>query len=355
MDTENKNEAVDGEISEYTQAPKSDVQGTPKRPRRNTIHFVISCVCCILVFLSYLRINSLENQINNLQNNLSSQINNMSSAISGISGSVRAELEQQNSIIDSYGYTVDEYNPEAKTVSVTVTVAPKQYTTSTTATLVIKGTEYALTKNAGAFSATIEVPLSNSSAEDARFVMTDGNTKSTESVSLWYDIASEITPQINAYFSGGWSGGTTKTDGSITFDYDGSLDLYIDSPHNKSINIASAKLCVDINGKTVSSEDISFDIVDSYHYEAYVPCSGKPVIPANGTIDIYVLITDESGLTYKRVAMHEAVDGKGNMIDQSSNGATSTGGTSSTESATAVETYRTYIYDKNNNLLYSTD
>lgn len=265
-------------------------------------------VLVVALIVAFSQINSLKSDIKMLNNDLVNEKSRLENQISSIYINVDNQLKKEASLFSNVVMNYGKLDEETKMASMNFTVLPKVISDDMKVNLSVgsKSAEM-VKKDNGEYTADIPVGLfENLDYFPIVTITSKGETKTEilENHSLQY-IWTSYLPTIN--------GGNIRAykaslrDGKLTVD--GKLMVGYSIPEmNKDEKITKYTLKVEVNGKEVSSKDITNTISD--YEKSYGIDGGRVEVPFNETYDlmgndnlsIYLVAEDSLGYIHKNVA-----------------------------------------------------
>ncbi len=251
---------------------------------KKNISAIIASVSCVLLIICLYNISSLKKEVDNLKSNLYSRISDIDRSISMISYDVKKELESQASLLSDGQWAYGDIDFENYTVSVNVSVTPKEYTPDKTSAVIVCGKkEYPMTLSDGAYIADIELSFFENSIIDSVLFEKEG-TVQTESLN-W-----EISPRYDClpivYAENGSSTGTVKN-GFFIWGYDDGICIIAEQKNGNigeigsisvlaySDGVLSKKFDIPVDQEKMQRHDVGFDYFIEFKNEFKIPFESK--------------------------------------------------------------------------------
>lgn len=268
IEEEKKEGSADGEtLSERELAAVEEIVGRyvseleKKTPPRRLKRWQLVCLALAVVSLAWAvrgqferlsaRVQKVENNLWGMKSELSSQINSLTWQLADL-------IEKENSLIADWGYRLEAYDREARTVTLAIWAVPKRAVDGTKAEFAAEteeGGSYvsaASQEASGRYCAWIELPydleqelklsirLEKDGERQVQLLETIGNLRVQTGLDLWCD----------------WQGsfGYQRKDGSCAFD--GSAQVQIFPGSEQSAEPVSAQLEILRNGEAVYIEPV---------------------------------------------------------------------------------------------------
>ncbi|SFI67655.1 DNA-binding transcriptional regulator, XRE-family HTH domain [Ruminococcaceae bacterium D5] len=268
IEEEKKEGSADGEtLSERELAAVEEIVGRyvseleKKTPPRRLKRWQLVCLALAVVSLAWAvrgqferlsaRVQKVENNLWGMKSELSSQINSLTWQLADL-------IEKENSLIADWGYRLEAYDREARTVTLAIWAVPKRAVDGTKAEFAAEteeGGSYvsaASQEASGRYCAWIELPydleqelklsirLEKDGERQVQLLETIGNLRVQTGLDLWCD----------------WQGsfGYQRKDGSCAFD--GSARVQIFPGSEQSAEPVSAQLEILRNGEAVYIEPV---------------------------------------------------------------------------------------------------
>ncbi|MBQ9977849.1 MAG: hypothetical protein IJP21_04590 [Clostridia bacterium] len=294
---------------------------------------IVIIALVIALFISFSKINELNNNISNLQNNFEQNINVMHTDIAGIYDNVDQKLKKEASILSGYEITYGPLDTTNYTTPILVSVTPKNTDNSTVVSVKIGEISAQLNRNGQVFSGYIDADVFI--ADSTHPLITVKNNNSTQNEYLEdYDMKNLFTGFMPSLYPNlvireeTFSNNKTKISGELSVD--------IKPPTaNCTTTYAQFYLVGESNGIEVFRNDITQRVTES---------NGK-IISIEKTFNsdeyksytdmkYFVFATDSLGFTHKISVscINHGNDGSTTIINS--------------------EQETEHIYDKNGKLLY---
>ena len=145
---------------------------------------IVIIALVIALFISFSKINELNNNISNLQNNFEQNINVMHTDIAGIYDNVDQKLKKEASILSGYEITYGPLDTTNYTTPILVSVTPKNTDNSTVVSVKIGEISAQLNRNGQVFSGYIDADVFI--AYSTHPLITVKNNNSTQNEYLGY-------------------------------------------------------------------------------------------------------------------------------------------------------------------------
>lgn len=338
---------------------------------KKNISTIISLVSCALVILCLVRINELDREINSLRTNQNSQFSMVNNNISGIYSNVQSMLEEESKQISSCDWEYGKMQADTRTVEVILSVTPKAYTTDVTVVSVDYGKNTReLTYTGSGYRTVIEIPLFETT-EISQLRTEDNGTIRTQKLNLTFCPFSDFLMTVNGGLSGSARGTADGGEYVWTADFSANIDIY----QYGEYEIRSVEIAEVLDGKEIGRlpVDISEEAQAEY-YKAIAEASGDAVpentvnaggtsasiyegsshflyylnkayrIPAGSMLELYVDVTDGSGLRYRALLGAAAADSAGNADE-----------TREEQMQDYILNGNVMIYDQDGTVLYNAD
>jgi len=265
-------------------------------------------VLVVALIVAFSQIMSLKSDIKMLDNDLANEKTRLENQINSIYTNVDSQLKKEASLFENVTMNYGELDEETKTANINFTVLPKIITDDMEVNISVgeKSTEM-VKKNNGEYMADIPVGLfENLDYFPIVTVKSKGEIKTEilENYSVQYIWTSYLptvsSGNIRAYKA-------SLHDGKLTVDGDLVVGYSIPSL-NKDAKFTKYSLTVEVNGREVSSKDITNSIRD--YEKSYGIDGGRVEIPFEETYDlmgsdnlcIYLVAEDSLGYIHKNVA-----------------------------------------------------
>ena len=177
---------------------------------------VVAALGAATVFL-HSRVERLSNTISYIQDNTDILVTDMSN----LQSNIKATLEEEASKVEEWSVDVIDTDFDAKTYTVHVSVVPKEYTASTTASVYFGANEYPLTLDGIKFVGDVVLPLNESYKGNLTFLFVDGDSRATEVRTDYEGIQEEFSGVVN----GKMVTAPTITDGKLSFSTSNDINL----------------------------------------------------------------------------------------------------------------------------------
>ena len=265
-------------------------------------------VLVVALIVAFSQINSLKSDIKMLDNDLANEKSRLENQISSIYTNVDNQLKKEASLFTSVTMNYGELDEETKTASINFTVLPKVVTDDMKVNISVgsKSAEM-IKKDNGEYTADIPVGLfENLDCFPIVTVKSKGETK-TEIIEnysvhyLWTNYLPTVSGGNIKSYEASLSGGKLTVDGKLVVGYS-IPELNKDEKFTKYI------LNVEVNGKEISSKDITNTVRD--YEKSHGIDGGRVEIPFNETYDlmgsdnlcIYLVAEDSLGYIHKNIA-----------------------------------------------------
>lgn len=275
--------------------------------------YIIPTLIIILIVLQVItltRIVGLQNALRDTKSELayiSSNQSSQSSQMSNIYGNIDSMLKQQSSIIDSYDYQFGTPDHSKNTIPVTFNVTPKVTKADTRATLSISGKSIAMNRNGTTFTATIAVNLFDNL--EAKVILADGGIEKTEGLAVSENPREIALPTVGARFEDDAGSGYSKSSGELSVDYHRKGNLILEVKAVENNPIVKAYLVLNIDGKTVSEEQVNFSGIGT-------AIDKKTTLYAGQSLTMYVTATDRFGFIHKVILDQVVLDKSAEPVNQ---------------------------------------
>lgn len=156
----------------------------------------------VIIGVVYFAISAM-NQLSNLASDMQQVKNELKSEISYLQNQInelQEQLEQQDSILSSFEYTLGDINSKNNTVETTLKCVPKAISEGTTVTVIVGNETITLeAREGGVYTATKQLPLFADMSGGVTVAVTTGGITNTQIVSdLFYDaLCSECLPMLD--------------------------------------------------------------------------------------------------------------------------------------------------------------
>lgn len=317
------------------------------------IPWVISLICCVLVFVCMMKISSLQDQLHVMEGSLNAQINTLQSNINSIYNNVDNRLEAQNNLLSASDYRFENAVPAKGTVDVVCTVTPKIFQPEgTTAVILCNGKEYPMTLQEKQFVATIPLSIYETSDVSSVSFQKDG-TIQTQALDWYLNPRDLFLPTMHTRFHGS-SRGSVEGANTYVWSPEGKLTVDVEQKGGLSYTIEHIDLVQYIDGKEVDREELygkrdenssyfggtSAEVTSEDPFQMDMEFDKDFELPFGSTMELCVEMDDGSGVIYRNLLERVIVTADG-KLDNSEIGLWHGAGAN--------------IYDEDGKLLYGTD
>ena len=269
---------------------------------------ILVTALCIMLVVSLVRIQSLQEQLERETGYLQSQIQSLESRLNSIYNNVDEMLEKEASLLTFSEWKITSLDVDEEKANVAVTITPKEYRDGATeAVLLVGSQEHVMTMKDGSYRAETEVPLFDT-CEIEKVVFQDGSQIRTEYLG-WSIFPRYELPDVYADFSGSLSGGT-KGNGEISMWSDGEIRVHIKSK-DETAEIKSVHMVTLLDGTVQERTAVPADGTGEYTME----CKESYKAPFGSRFEIAAEVVDQYGLVYRSIVHRWESDRDGNLID----------------------------------------
>lgn len=256
------------------------------------LHVWLLILTIIVLVFGFVTVDKLTNTYNSLLSQISaikSDISSVHSNLSAIESNIRQEMEKQSSLLVKYEIKEGDINTDDLTMSVTITVIPKEYKETTNITVTVGDTAVQASINGNAFTAETVVSVLKDLTVKVS-IETDGVIKNEvlkEKINggryLKYKAKADM------------QGPVIYKKNKLTFENNDLTLVY--SPFKNS-SVSSVRLFATIDGNEIWERDITNDFNKSDIYSSFV-FSKTFDIEINKEIYIFADITESNGIKYR--------------------------------------------------------
>ncbi len=293
---------------------------------------LVILILAALLLLCLAKINTLYSQNQRMQNDINfhtNEINRLSGQINSIYANVDEQMKKEASLLAGLDCSIGSFNTEKTSVSLNLSIVPKEVTDGMKAKVSVDGKTEELKKDGNTFSGTIDVGMFLLYDQYPLLTLeTEAGTKTEylENIRISY-LFEKFLPSLKAKMSGR----STYSRGKLSTDMDFTLSYNVNSP---DVVFTSFTLVEEIGGKEIGREDIT-DAVKRSGNNYIAEYKKKFSLPEKTELAVYVLAEDSLGYIHKERAW----------------GYYQAEGGSVAEAVMTLE----HIYDKSGNLLYPAD
>lgn len=291
--------------SDETQTP-TERTSAPTGDRTWVLCLLVGVLCALLIIMGS-RIATLSSEIDVLRSDLAAARSHLTSQIAGISSSLRAQMEEQASLVLSAESRFGALDPDTATVAMTVTVVPKTVTEDTSLALTVDGVTVEMTREAGnAFSVTLPVGLFDNGDTYPTLAITSGGVTQTELLTEvgYYHLWSQYLPTMGADMGGHatWTSGKLKLDHTLSLNVEEAPVELAD--YGRGTYFTSVTLVTEIDGREVSREDLTEALTSPQVGRITSASLERPyektlTVAEHATVKIYVVATDSLGYVHR--------------------------------------------------------
>lgn len=269
--------------------------------KKNSQNFIIVALI-FLNFLNFFKISNLENSIDRRIQQYENSINNLEREISIIYSNVDTKLKKQASILDSYNITVGEQlNSDNLTVPVVVSITPKEFSDSLTATLQLNNKNIKMEKKGTSFEVSTEAYIFDDFL--LKVVLEQNGIQKVETVEEYNDLQYKYILDMHSGFSG------NKSYGSGIFKYKGEINMnFGGSQYNSPKKISIVK---ELNGTVIDEQEIAFTD------PLLIPLDKSIELGASDKFALYAHVEDKYGINYKYIMLAYEIDINGEPVRNS--------------------------------------
>lgn len=300
-------------MEEQDYRPEEEQEKKPKEKKYVTRREFYICLMILLLFVFFQSL-SIKERIQQVQNNVSNVVysaeNNISNTINSIPRNIEQGIEDANNPIRESSMEIMDVDVKARTATVRMTAAPKEYVDGMTMKFMVSCDEAeavevsASAGNDRVFQAEMEVPFCGVVSASAH--MRKGNTEYIRSVGS-VDVEGSVLPAFN----GNWGGSISwQANGDfVVFDGDVIVDVtmpewLMNQEKGTSFHLKDVKVEVYVDGKlkkTISAIKISDDeYIKSY--TADFSGENKLNLKNGKKIEFIFKAEDNNGLCYSYLA-----------------------------------------------------
>ena len=226
-------------INEESDSQDDDLQKTlqnilnaqsQKTGRRKLLYACSAAAAVIAGWFLLSRIASLENRYMELQQTIAMQTQQIRDEVSSITARVQNALETYNSLTVNNNVTIDHYDYQNNTVTISLSAQPKSFTEETEAVFHIHGEQdfsFEAVKNGHLYTAQAEIPLTDDTLE-VSLELIQGEERQTALLDVLDHLASNTFPYVDMQtqpVSSDSYGFTTEYDIIVTLEYDSSRKI----------------------------------------------------------------------------------------------------------------------------------
>lgn len=279
----------------------------PRWSRQRKI--ALGAALCALVLGAAMAANkliSLNRQMDDLRSQMAGIQSQVEAQLSDLTGQVTSQisniLDEKNNILSNHTVTVTNFNPEAETVTLTVSAVPKEWTAETTAvfTAVLSdGRQFqteALRQGSGFTAENWELPMDQAITLSA--ALTDGDATRSSPFDVLYDC---LPGAFDLRVSGSWDMTMWPGRGGVSL---GALNLHIDPAPGMDLSPTAVDLCLYRNQETEPEQVLPISqAVDLYRDVGYISIYNQRdyattcTLEKGDTLVAAVRVTDDHGQT----------------------------------------------------------
>lgn len=264
------------------------------------------CTLALGLVLAGIRLEALDRQMQDLQSQMGAVQAQVGQQLSDFTGQVTDQinniLSEKNNILSNYNVEITDFDGEEKTVTLTVTAVPKEWTEDTTATftaVLSDGHQFfkEAIRQAGGFAAESWV-LPMDQAITLSAALTDGGVTRSGPLEVLYDC---MPGTYQLQVKGDWSLTLHRGQGRVSL---GDLNLQIESDPRIALMPTAVDLCLYRNLETEPEQVISLpQAVSLYRDQGYVQlydgegCQTTFDLERGDTLVAAVRVTDDHGQT----------------------------------------------------------
>ncbi len=268
---------------------------------------VLIAALILLNIFTLFKLNSIQNSLDNNYREIRYTVEDTRNKVSSFTSDINSLIEKQASIIDSYEVTFGDKLNSDLTVTVKLSVVPKEYTDETNLSLLFNDKNITMEKNGAAFSGAVDVNI----FEEFKpmIVIEQDGVKKTESIDEYYDQHKYILD-----IDGRYNGKESYRSGKYIF-FDGNIDIQVVSPQGNLPE--DVKIIYDVNGKTVKEQDAEAfeNNYDNISNIFNIDIKNEQFdLNANDKLTMYAVVKDNFGLNYKYVFKYIEIDSEGNPL-----------------------------------------
>jgi hypothetical protein len=267
--------------------------------RKNQDFIVV--VAVLLSLFTLFKINGVENLLEGKIQQQESAIKDLEREINSIYSNVDQKLKEQASILNDYKISFDEnYNPDSYTVSANISLTPKEFTESLTASIQLNDDIYLMQKNGTSFDAAVEVSIFDEFLP--KVVLDKDGVQKIETIEDYehYDIKSNYILDLFCHFSHS----TSYRSGKLK--YNG--DIIVEYKELKNNGIEKISVMRELNGETIDEKEVEMN------EHRLIALDESIELDPNDKFSIYVNVTDKYGLKYKCIVLYYEIDSEGKAI-----------------------------------------
>lgn len=232
--------------------------------KKTNANRIIVIVLAVFLVLGAIKIGSLTDDVKKLRSqnsNLDSEIQMLRNEINSIYNNVDRQLKEEASLISGVDFSIGDPSEDMKTVELSLTVVPKAISDDMQVSVTVDGVTAPLERNGSEFTGTIDVGLFvDYNQWPLLSIKSAGETKTEylEDIDISYMFSRHL-PSLYADMSGGngkFSDGTLSVDLGFSIE---SKPAYGNAP----ITFTSFTLIEEVNGKEISRQDITDEVLKS--------------------------------------------------------------------------------------------
>lgn len=275
--------------------------------KKNNLHFIVASLVFLNLFTLF-KLNNLENSINRQIEQNENSIRNLENEINNIYTNVETTLKKEASIIDNYNITFGEkLNSNDLTVSVKLSITPKEFSEGLTATLQLNNKNVPMQKNGTSFVADAEIFIFDDIA--LKIILEQNGVQKIETIEEYGSLQDKYLLNINGGFGGNGKYGSGK------YKYDGSISLFIVGSQDN--NAKKLSIVSSINGDVTSERQVDtseYVLIDGNDKHVSIDVDEKIDLAAGDKFILYAIIQDVYGINYKYVLRTCEIDSKGEAV-----------------------------------------
>lgn len=280
------------------------------RPRwsRNRKLAAMTALCALALgaVLSANKLVSLNQQMDDLRSQIAGVQSQVETQLSGLTGQVTNQisniLDEKNNILSNYTVTVTDFDTEAETVTLTVSVLPKEWSEDTTAAFTAllsdgRQLQTEALRQAGGFTAeNWELPMDQAITLSA--ALTDGGVTRSSPFDILYDC---LPGSFHLTVSGSWTRTLCRGTGEVSLE---ELRLFIDPAPGMDLSPTAVDLCLYRNQEAMPEQVFPLpEAVELYRSIGYTNIYNKQgyrttcALEKGDTLVAAVRVTDDHGQT----------------------------------------------------------
>lgn len=273
--------------------------------KKNTGLKIVVAILAIGLLACFIWINTLTSEINRLSMDMYNQHQQFMNQIECIHTDVDRQLKQEASLLSGVEAEYGEINLEDHTIDVTMKLVPKLISEDMKVSVSINGRSTELTKNGNAFFGTIPVDIYSV----GEYLLMNIETAAGTQTQFLPEVQTEYLweGRIPSLYYCDLSGTTAFTEEKYTLT--GMLDINC-SPVEYTPNVVFEKfvLVTELNGKEISREDISRDVLTYQTYPHGVYFRDDYTLECEAVegdeLSIYLEATDSLGYLHRMLIHH---------------------------------------------------